>query len=799
MDISYAFRSIRRNPAFAVTAILTLAIGIAGSTTMFTVIYSVLLKPLGYHDPDRLVRMPGGATLIRYQELKASVRSYTEIGAYLNVFGNISLAGQDGPEMVRQGRVSANFFRILGIEPVFGRGFQAEEEVITGSTVAIISGELWRRRFNADPALVGKTITLDTVPHTVVGVMPSGFGFPVPGVDVWLTPPIVSSGVLPPAALLNSPVLSVFGRLLPQAGLEQASAELSVFNQQYATAHAGMLDAKPNTPGTVVPLKDQLVANVRTMLWMLFGAAALVLMIGCANVAGLMLARAASRSREFAVRASLGASRIRIIRQLLVESLVLATIAGGLGVLLAKWSLNAVTAMTSFTLPRAGEIRLDLIVIAFATLISVATGILFGLTPALSISRSDLTEMLRTRDASVSIRWFSTRGLLVVGQVALSVILLIGATLLMESIGRLHRVDPGFNPENVLTMQIGLPATRYDTDQKRQSFFDELIQRVRSIPSVQSAAVSSTLPMTPWIGRPFQVSGREPLKLNERPIAIQQIITPEYFRTLEIPVRRGREFTARDGVNTPLVVMINESAARLFWPEYPNGQDPIGQRLLLGVDPRPYEIVGIVADARLQALENEVQPGIYILYGQVPSVGTVAFTLRTKDNPTSLIASVREAVRAIDPGQAITAVRPMEDVIDATFGQRRLIMTLLQLFAAVAVVLAVVGIYGMIAYSVVQRRREVGLRMALGAHRRDILRLLLQRGFGITALGIVLGLAGALGLTRVLQAFLFQISPTDPITYAFIAVVFVIVGVGASYVPVRRATRIDPMSVLRHN
>ncbi len=799
MDISYALRSIRRNPAFAVAAILTLAIGIAGSTTMFTVIYSVLLKPLAYHDPDRLVRMPGGSTLIRYQELKASARSYTGIGAYLSAFGNISLAGEDGPEVVRQGRVSANFFRILGVELAMGRGFQAEDEVMTGSSVVIISGELWRRRFNGDPGVVGKTITLDAVPLTVVGVLPSGFGFPVPGVDVWLTPPIVSSGPLPPIGLLNSPVLNLFGRLLPQVSLEQAGTELSVFNMQYATAHAGMLDAKPNSSSTLIPLKDQLVANVATMLWMLFGAAALVLMIGCANVAGLMLARAASRSREFAVRASLGASRIRIIRQLLVESLLLAAIAGGLGLLLAKWSLNAITGMASFTLPRTGEIRLDLIVIAFAMLVSVATGVLFGLTPALSISRSDLTEMLRTRDATVSIRLLSTRGLLVVGQVALSVILLIGATLLMESIGRLHRVDPGFNPDNVLTMQIGLPATRYDTDQKRQSFFDELIQRVRSIPGVQSAAVSSTLPMTPWIGRPFQVSGREPLKLNERPIGIQQIITPEYFRTLDIPMRRGREFTARDGVNTPLVVMINESAARLFWPDYPNGQDPIGQRLLLGVDPRPYEIVGIVGDARLQALESEVQPGIYIRYGQVPSFGTGAFTLRTKDNPTSLTASVREAVRAIDPNQAITAVRPMEDVVDATFGQRRLIMTLLQLFAGVAVVLAVVGIYGMIAYSVVQRRREVGVRMALGAHRRDILRLLLQRGFGITTVGIVLGLAGALSLTRVLRAFLFQVSPADPITYGFIAVVFAIVGVGASYVPVRRATRIDPMSVLRHD
>jgi putative ABC transport system permease protein len=796
-DIRYAVRTLRKNLVFTVAAVLTLSLGVAGSTTMFTVIRSVLLKPLAYRDSDRLVRISGGSTIIRYEELKASSASYAEIGAFLVNFPNVSLAGKEGPEVVKVTRVTTNFLRVLGVEPVLGRGFQSEDEATGSSPVTMISSELWRRSLGGDPSIVGKTVTLDGAAFTIVGILPSGFSFPAPRLDVWLTPPLPSSANLP-ATALNSPVLSTFGRLQPQVTIEQANAQFTVFNQRYAGAHPEMLDAKPSSPSTLVPMKDLLVANVRPMLWMLFGAAGLVLMIGCANVAGLMLARATSRAREFAVRTSLGATRGRIVRQLLVESLVLALVAGGLGLLLAKSAVNTVANLTSFNLPRSGEIRLDLIVTIFVAMISIATGLMFGFVPAISASKTAAASM-KVRNPRRITRWLNTRGLLVAGQVALSVILLISATLLMESVARLQSVDAGFNPENVVTLQIGLSTSRYNTDQKRRLFFDELIQRVHSLPGVQSAAVSSTLPMTPWIGRPVQVSGRPVLKLNERAQAVQQSVTPDYFRTLQIPLRRGREFTSGDGLNTSLVVIINESLARLFWTDYPNGQNPIGQRLLLGIDPRPFEIVGIVADARQAALESEAKPGIFIVYGQSPSPSNEAFTIRTNGELGQLTRSLRDVLRTIDPNQAITGVRPLVNIIEDTFGQRRLIMTLLQLFAGIAVILALVGIYGMIAYSAVQRTREVGVRMALGAHPYDILRLLLQRGLGMTVVGVSLGLLGALSLTRVLKTFLFQISPADPITYASVAVLFMIVSAGASYIPVRRASRIDPMTVLRHD
>jgi predicted permease len=802
-DMLYALRTMRRNPAFALTAVLTLSLGIGGSTAMFTVIHSVLLKPLEYKDPDRLVQISGGSTIGRFEEIRAAARSYSEIGAFNFGIGNPTLSGESGPEVLRAARVSANFLRILGVEPLLGRSFQSEEDVAGGPPVAMISAELWQRRFGGDPLIVGKTAPLAAEPHTIIGVLPAAFQFPFPGIDVWVTRPAAVPG-MPSQSQLLSPILTVYGRLKPQVIIEQATAELAVLNQQYSLAHPGMLDAKRSSTERVTPLKDQLVANVRSMLWMLFGAVGFVLLIGCANVASLLLARATSRSREFAVRAAIGAGRARLIRQLLAESVLLAFFGGGLGVLLGGWSLSVIKGMTTFNLPRVGEIRLDGMVLGFATLTSIATGVLFGLVPSLGASRPDLADVLRTSGtASASgrphrgTRSFSTRGLLVVGQVALSVVLLIGATLLMESLARVQRVDPGFNPANLLTMRISLSPSRYDTDQKKAAFFDELIQRVQSLPGVRSAAVTWTLPMMGWAGRPVQLADRPPLMLNERPIAIEQSINPEYFRTLDIPLRRGREFTARDTLSAPPVVLINESMARRFWPEYPNGQDPIGQRILMGVNPKPAEIVGIVADVR-QGLDSELRPGLYRAYAQSPQPA-VSFAVRTDSDPMRFASLVRNQVLAIDPDQPISAVRTMEDMVEDTLGQRRLVMRLLGLFAGVALVLAMVGMYGVIAYSVVQRTREVGVRMALGAHPNDILRLLVRQGLVMTLVGVALGLAGAFGLTRVLKSFLFQVNPTDPVTFVGISLLFITVALAAIYIPVRRTTRIDPMTVLRHD
>jgi predicted permease len=786
---------MRKNPAFAATAVFTLALGIGANTAIFTVVRAVLLKPLEYPDPDRLVRVSGGSTYPRYDEMRAGARSYNEIGAYFNGLENVTLSGGAAPEVLKQARVSANFLPILGVEPALGRGFRSEEDVRGGPGVAMIGTGLWQRRFGGDPAIVGQTMMLGATPFTIVGVLPAGFQFPFSGVDVWVTRP---------AEHLNSasPILAVFARLRPGVTVEQASAELAVLTRQYALAHPGMLDAKPGAPARVTPLKDQLVADVRSMLWMLFGAVGFVLLIACANVASLLLARASSRAREFAVRAAVGAARGRLIGQLLAESVVLASGAGVLGMLLAQWSLRGIGRMTALQLPRIEEIRLDGIVLAFALALSVTTGVLFGLVPSLGASRPDLASVLRAGSGSANpagsrrvALWFSARGLLVVGQVALSMVLLIGATLLMESLAHLNRVDPGFNPANLLTMRISLSPTRYDTDQKRAAFFDELVRRVESLPGVRGAAATLTIPMTGFPMTPVQSADQAPLKLNERPFAALQFTTPAYLRTLEIPLRRGREFTARDGLDAAPVALINESFARLFWPAYPNGVDPVGRYILIGINPRPFEVVGIVADVH-QGLDTEPMAAVYRPWDQTPAL-SAAFTVRTEGDPLRLVNAVRAQVLAIDRDQAVSDVQTMERVVEASEGQRRLILMLLGLFAGTALVLAVVGIYGAIAYSVSQRTQELGIRRALGAQQFDILRLVMGPGIGLTLEGAGLGIGGAVALTRVMKSLLFHVSATDPLTYAAIGGLFVLVALAASYVPARRATRIDPTAALR--
>jgi predicted permease len=801
-DLLYTLRTMRKNPAFAVTAVLTLALGIGGNTAMFTVIRAVLLKPLAYRDPDRLVHISGGATSTRFEEMRTAARSYTELGAFTVGLENIAFSGGAGPELLKGARVSANFLRTLGVEPMLGRSFASEEDAPAGHNVTMISAELWRSRFGGDPLIAGRTVTLNSTPYAIIGVLPMGFQFPFPGLDMWVTRPSEWS-VIPPRGRLLSPILSVFGRLKPQVDVEQASAELAVLNHQYATAHPGMLDSKPNSIERVRPLKDELVANVRSLLWMLFGAVGFVLLIACANVASLLLARATSRSREFAVRAALGAGRGRLTGQLLVESVLLACVGGVLGVLLAKWSLSAIPRMSAFDLPRTGEIRLDGMVLGFAMALSIATGVLFGLVPSLGASRPDLAGALRVSGAAASsvgskrvMLWFSTRGVLVVGQVALSIVLLIGATLLMKSLADLNRGDHGFKAANVLTMKIALPPARYDADQKKAAFYDELVRRVQSLPGVRSAAVTLTLPMTGFSGTPVQRADGPPMQLNQRPIGIIQNITPAYFRTLEIPLRRGREFTEHDSAGAAPVTMINESLAHRLWPEYPNGQNPVGQNIRIGVNPQPVEVVGIVADMHQASVSIEPRPGVYLPSAQDPP-STAMFAVRTEGNPLQFVNAVRSQVLAIDLDQPVSAVQTMQDVVEADLGQQRLITMLLGLFASVALLLAVVGIYGVIAFSVAQRIQEVGIRRALGAQQSDILRLVVGQGLGLTLAGVALGLGGAFALTRVLKSVLFRISATDPATFVGIALLFVVIALAASYIPARRAARIDPTTALR--
>lgn len=811
-DVLYSLRTMGRNPAFAVTAMVILALGIGGNTAIFTVIRAALLRPLPYRDPDRLVYFsvanPRQAaqnpsfSLAQFKEMKASAKSFAALGA----FGrpeNLALSSGGDPEELKGARVSANSLEVLGVRPLAGRSFLEEEDQAGGRPVAMISVGLWRRRFGADPLAVGKEITLESTGTTVIGVLPEGFDFPHAGLDVWVTRPNEWS-MLPPR-YWGVPTLSGFGRLQDRATLEQAGAELTLLQHQFDVANPNPMNADGSAIVRVVLLKDRLVADIRPMLWTMFGAVGFVLLIACANVASLLLARGASRSREFAVRAALGAGRGRLIRQLLAESLVLAAAGGALGVLVATWALSASARASAMILPPgASDIRLDGMVLGFTLLLSIGTGVLFGLFPSLQVSRPDLSEVLRDRGAVRTGRGFSAvsmRGLLVTGQVALSIVLLIGAALLIESFYRLHGVDPGFQSKNLLTAKIALPRARYDTDQKRDAFFRDLLPRLQELPGVGDAALAMLLPTTAWIRTNVtDIEGRPPLDPGDTAsYAVVQSTTPGYFRTLGIAVKRGRAFTPRDNAaGSPPVMMLNETFARRLWPEYPGGANPIGMHLKEGYDKALgwIEVVGIVGDIHEGGLADDAVAEFYLPCAMHPP--QTAFVIaRTGGDPLRLANLLRERVLAVDRDQPVSDVRTMEAVFEATLGQRQLTMILLATFAGVALLLATVGIYGVVAYSVAQRTQEVGIRRALGAQQSDILRLILAQSLGMVLAGIAIGIGGAFALTRVMRSLLFHVDASDPAIFAGVAVLFVAVALVGSYVPVRRAARIDPMAALR--
>ncbi len=800
-DVGYALRGMRHNIGFSLAVVLTLALGIGANTAMFSVVHAILLKPLAYSAPDRLVVFTRGATPSRFEEAIAGGRSYSGVGAYANIQEDLALSSPGEPEVLKAARVSANFLDILGVAPRAGRSFRPEEGRPGAPDVAIISSELWQRRFSGDSSLVGKNVTLAGTPYLIIGVLPAGFQFPFPDVDVWVSKPSELS-VIEPASRPLSPTLRIFARLNAGADLQQANAELSVLRRQYAAAHPTMLDATPNPPEQVRSLKDALVSDVRSKLWMLFGAVGLVLLIVCANVGSLLLARASSRSREFAVRAAVGAGRGRIIAQLLAESVLLACVGGVLGIALAASTLAAIPGATFLDLPRAGEIRMDSMVLAFALGLSVFTGLAFGLAPSLAASRPDLAGVLRgSGEVSMATGFrqflrFGPRGLLVAGQVALSIVLLIGATLLIESLVRLNRIDPGFQPDNLLALRLSFSPARYDSGAKRAAFCDRLLEHVQSLPGVSSASVTLTLPMGGWAGVPVQAADAPPLKLNERPIAILQTISPQYFRTMEIALRRGREFTAHDNADSVQVIIINEALARLLWPQYPGGRDPIGQNILVGRQTQPWEVAGIAADVHQTGMDDDPKPGIYVPYPQNP-LPSVTLAVRTIGNPRVFAKTIQNQILAIDAGQPVSHVAAMGELIEASQGQLQLMTRLLAGFAASATLLAMIGLYGVISYNVVQRARELGIRRALGAQRKHVLSLVIGQGFVMSMTGVLVGVGVAFALTRVLKSWLFHVSATDPLTFAAAGILLILAALAASYIPARRATAIDPLKILR--
>ena len=811
-DIVHSIRVLSKAPVFAAAAILTLGLGIGGNTAMFTVIRDVLLKPLPYADPEQLVRLAMDNpdrnrlmpqfTPVRYAQLREESRSFLAVGAF-GMSEDFTLQAGSTPETLTGIHISGNFTSLLEVRPVLGRGFLPEEDTPGGAPVAMISAALWQRYLHSDPSIVGKTIDLDSKSYTVVGVLPPRFAFPRPNIDIWLPRPAEWS-MIPPSGQLHAATLTGFARLRPTVTLKQAQAEIDVLNRQYNHAHPGMADANPGSVLQIRKLKDEVLANVKEMLWVLFGAVCLVLLIACANIASLLLARASSRSQEFAVRASLGASRLRLIRQLLTESILLAVAGGSLGVLFAKIALAAISHVSTLDLPQAHEIRLDGMMLAFTGALSVLTGLLFGLLPAFRASRPNVVKALRIRGEGAghaahreNILGINPRSFLLLGQIALSIVLLISAGLLLKSFFRLRSVDPGFRSSGLLTAQIALPPLRYDSNLKRAAFWSQLVQQLQQMSRVSGAAATFTLPMSPAYALMFQPAEEALKTANERPIAQFESVTPGYFETFGIPLRAGRIFTIHDNVpgGRPMVI-INETLARRFWPGYPTRVNPVGKRLILGTGTSSAEIVGVVGDVHEYDLANEAGLEIYAPCALSPPQ-TGSIVVRTAGPPQNFAETLRKALFSIDPVQPVSNIQTMSERIDHTFTQRQTTLALLALFAAMATVLAAIGIYGVIAYSVTQRTEELGIRRALGAQNRDILRLVMGGGVRIAAFGIAAGLLGGLAATRMIAGLLFHVGRTDPATFVEIALLFFLVAIAACYFPAGRAIRIEPMRALR--
>jgi putative ABC transport system permease protein len=776
-------RCLRSAPGFVLTAILLLGLGIGANVACFSVVRAVLLKPLGYSDSDRLVILSGGATPTHFAELKSSAHNYSGIGAFA-MEENLAFTGRGMPEVLKTMRVSANFLDLLGIFPLLGTGnIKAEHSVL-------ISFDLWQHRFNGDLHIIGQRINLAGIAYTIAGVLTPDFAFPSAGIDVWLSRPEESPRFSSQSRAL-SPFLTIFGRLKRGISLAQATAELKVIQASYAKAHPAMLDAKPKSPPEAVQLQREMVKSVKLELWLLTGTVLLVLLIACANLGGLQLARAAARSTEFAVRSVLGASREHIMKDLLAEALILSLAGGIAGAVLAFLSLSGIRHIAGTDLPRASEIHFDTLVVAFAIAISLLAALLFGLVPSIIASRADLMDALRSSQGNSG--KFRLRGVLVTCQIAFSMVLLIGTMLLLESIWHLRAQALGFEAQNLLTARIDLPA-----DANAARFFDELIERLTSLPEVEHASVSLTLPMTSFPGTPVQKASEPPVPLNQRSLTAIFIVTPGYFHTLRVPLKTGRTFTREDREGTKRVAVIDEGLARHLWPGYPERQNPVGQHILVGgVNKEPSEVIGVVADVH-QNIENAGwNRSVYVPFAQ-SATPSAMLAIRLKDEPVRFAGALRHTVQSLNPAQPVSDVQPMQTLVDAEFGPRLVLMRVLAFFAGVAFVLAVVGIYGLLSYSLNQRTKEFGVRQAVGATRSNILRMILAQTIWLAMGGVALGTALALAVTRLLKSYLFQISAADPATFVGVSILFVVVGVGAGFIPAFRSARVDPIRALRH-
>ena len=797
-NLRFGLRMLGRNPGFTLVAVLTLAVAIGANTAIFSVTSALLLRPFPYRQPQQLVSIRFAdsdsrpLTLLRYELLRDHARTL-EVAAFTN--DNFNLTGIGEPVQVPVARVTPNFFSMLGVRPELGRSFTADEGRPEGHPVVLLGNALWRTRFSSNPNIVGTSISLDGVPHTVVGVLPAGVEFPFVGkAEVW-TPRYFELTLMPAQRIrMGVGYLEFVARLAPGATLAQANAELGVLDQQYRAQNPTAPDAASARTMIAVPLRDVVVADLRTKLWILSAAVAVLLLIGCANVASLLLSRALARRRELAVRAALGASRSAVVRQLLTESTMLALAAGVLGIALGFAADRALSTWGATQLPDGIPVTMDGGVLLFAVVISLLTGILTGIFPALQLARTDLNSTLRDegRGLSGSRSRGRLRSLLVVGQVALSLLLLICAGLLVRSFDRLLHVDPGFDARNVLTMGISLPTEKYAKADQQTAFFDEALRRVSALPGIRNAAISAALPLSFTRVTPVLPEGQPAVPLAQRPFIDIEAISPQWFETMRVPLLAGRVFTAADDGQAPKVVIVNQTCALRFWP----GQNPVGKHFIVGRGPMESEVVGVAADVRNQGLGDEAQAQLWLPFKQLPWT-EMHLLVRTAVPPLQMADAVRAQISAVDPDQPVTAIQTVDDLMDSGRAQPRFTMVLLAVFSITALALATIGLAAMLAWTVVQRRQEMAIRLALGAGRKDILWLVVRHGLALALSGIAIGLGAGFLLTRLMASVLYKTSAHDLGTFALAPVVFLGIAWLASYLPARRATRVDPLDTLR--
>ena len=799
-DLRYAVRGLLKGRGFAAVAILTLAIALGANTAIYSIFSAILLRPLPFAEPEQLVSVKGAGA--QHPDLAFSLPSYTDVSTQAKSFEQMAgyrpsdnfLYGGSEPERISGARVTANLFPLLRAKAHLGRTFTEREDMSGQASLIVISYELWQRRFAGDPGIIGKQIRLGTDPDTVVGVMPRGFRFPIESTEP--TDFLIPLRQEPLSEARGAGWIQAVARLRDGVSIEQANAELKTIAARMAVQFPS------NYTGVVfsaTPLHDMIVSGVRPALLVLLAAVGVVLLIGCANVANLLLARAAARHREISIRAAIGATRARIVSQLLVESVLLSLVAGALGLLLAAWGVDALVALAPPETPRLDAVALDGHVLLFALLLSVGTGILFGLAPALSASKTNLVEALKEggRGSTEGHRRNRIRNALVVAEIALSVILLVGAGLLLRSFVRLSGIDPGYDYRNAMSVEVSIRPAVFPTPEARVQYYRRALDELRSIPGVTAVGGATHLPLSDATSLSFSIVGRPPSPPGQGPNGMIVWVSPSYFETMGMPVLRGRSFTDRDTGNAPNGIIVSESLARQNFPN----EDPIGKQLDLGIPPEDAggirTIVGVVRDIRFASLTEAPSPTMYvpILQGPMP---WFQFVVRAP-NAADLGPSMRAALRRVDREQPILAVRTLEEMRAASLGSRRFMLVLVGLLATLALILAAVGIYSIMSYTVTQRTSEIGIRMALGAEARDVFRLVMGQSIRFVVLGALIGIAVALAATRTMQSLLYGIAPTDPWTFSAIVAIIAGTALVASWIPASRAARVDPLVAIRYD